>query len=216
MSGVRVLTTCAPPSAPPEMMSSGVRRPPSSTSGEPNWTPLMVTLFRVGLMPRIWTYRPSPFSTSMETPGNRFSASPRLLSGSRPSSSTPRASMVCWASRFSSIALSRARSVPVTMTSSRVAASSWPCAAGVCNGASCAAAAPVTTRTAVLPSKTARLSRLSFDHMMSPISAMRVDPPRRPSNDGAAKLSERFRASDVNCGPFPDLESGAFRLRPWR
>ena len=93
MSAVGVFTTCTPPSTPPEITSIGAARPPPSCSGDPICTPLIVTLFSAGLIPRICTKRPSPFSTSMDTPGRRLSDSPTLRSGNCPSSSAPSASI---------------------------------------------------------------------------------------------------------------------------
>lgn len=105
MSGVGVFCTCTPLSSSPPTTSSGTRRPPLSVSALPSDMPLIVTLLRRGLMPRIWTNRPSPFSSSIDTPGMRFNVSPMFLSGSRPISSALKASTTPSASRFTAIEL---------------------------------------------------------------------------------------------------------------
>ena len=82
MSGVMAFATSIPSRTSTGIASSSICR--ISASGDGTCSPFTVTWVLAAEPPRIWMYRPSPWSRSRATPGTRWMASGAEASGKRP------------------------------------------------------------------------------------------------------------------------------------
>jgi hypothetical protein len=112
-SGVRDFWTSIPSSRSDGTPSS---RTPRRSSGDGVRTPLMEEAIRSVLMPRIETYRPSPWSFSIERPGTRPSESATVVSGKLPRPSESTTEMMALEARCWLIAPAWAAVEPTTST----------------------------------------------------------------------------------------------------